>query len=177
MKNLIIAILLLALLAGCAKDTDDNWGGPVIPASITGIEVVNIDNAGEFPAITAAAVKKEAYMIGVRWITDNKPTEGDDKFITDPIREGQYPYYYGSASSGYTKAILCLTDFRAGIPAGTYVSKFFKEIDRNYLPADVDEGFVLLEAPAPGVHAFRVEYYGGDGELKFFHETTPIEFF
>ena len=70
---------------------------------------------------------------------------------------------------------MCNTQFNANIPAGKYVSKFFKEIDRNYLPEDVNEGFVLLVAPEPGLHSFRVEYYER-GILKFFHDTPLIKF-
>jgi hypothetical protein len=76
----------------------------------------------------------------------------------------------------YKKAIVCNTDFSASIPAGSYVSKFFKEIDRKYLPADVDEGFVLLVAPAAGEHSFRIAYYEGS-VLKFFHDTPTINFY
>lgn len=173
-KTLVTALFATILVWGCSKEDDSgSWTEPVIPVTLTGIEAVNIDNAGEFPATTAAPVKKEAYMVGVRWFTDNLPTD-DDKFITDPIWNGEYTY--NSTARDYEKAIMCLTPFNATIPAGTYVSKFFKEIDRQYLPAGIDEGFVLLVAPEPGVHRFRVEYYL-DGELKFSHETTPVELF
>jgi len=171
MKKLILFTALVIIIAGCAED--HGWDEPVIPVTLKGIETVNIDNSGEFPAITNSFVKKEAYMLGVKWIADDTPTDGD-KFITGSIRKGEQTY--NSIAGKYSKAIMCLTPFRSDIPAETYVSKFFKEIDRNYLPANVNEGFVLLVAPDAGKHAFRVEYYDGD-KLVFSHDTSLIEFF
>ena len=113
-------------------------------------------------------------MVGIRWITDNAPSGDDGKFITGPIQKNDRPY--SSLGNKYLKAIKCNTQFNANIPADTYVSKFFKELDRNYLPSDIDEGFVLLVAPSPGEHSFRVEYYEGKN-LVFFHDTPLINFF
>ena len=173
MKKMIIFVAFAVMAAGCAKGDGDWAGEPVIPVDLVGIETVNVDNSGEFPIQTNEPVKKEAYMVGIKWVTDNTPTEAD-KFITGPIPEGYRPY--SSVADNYSKAVMCLTQFNEKIAAGTYVSKFFKELDRAYLPAEVDEGFVLLVAPDPGQHSFRVEYYKG-GELKFYHDTPTIEFF
>ncbi|GHV58903.1 hypothetical protein FACS1894182_12160 [Bacteroidia bacterium] len=153
---------------------DNDWTGPVIPVSLKGIEAINIDNSGEKPVVSNLPVKKEAYMVGIKWITDNVPVDEEDKFITGPIERGNQRY--SSVADNYSKAIKCNTPFNSDIPAGKYVSKFFKEINRNYLPVDVDEGFVLLVAPDPGEHSFRVEYYQGN-ELKFFYDTPLIQFF
>ncbi len=170
--SVVVLAVAAAVAAGCSKG--DDWGGEfVIPVTLKGIEAVNIDNSGEFPAVSASPIKKEAYMLGVKWIVDNTPT-GDDKFITGPIEEGEQTY--DAIADNYQKAIKCLTRFNADIPAGTYVSKFFKEMSRDYLPADVNEGFVLLVAPDAGEHSFRVEYYYG-GVLEFYYDTPLIEFF
>jgi hypothetical protein len=171
MKNLIRVILLAAVAAGCS--VNDGLDEPVIPVSLKGIEAVNIDNSGAFPVISNSPVKKEAYMVGIKWITDNTPTDGD-KFITGSIQQGEH--IYGSVADNYLKAIKCNDQFNSNIPAGKYVSAFFKEIDRKYLPADINEGFVLLVAPDPGEHSFRVEYYIGD-DLQFFYDTQPINFY
>ncbi len=173
MKKLLTLIVLALTVFGCSKDDGFGDGAHVIPVSLKGIEAVNIDNSGEFPEIIRSSVKKESYMLGIKWIVDNTPTE-DDKFITGPIREGEQTY--NSVARNYSKAIMCLSQFREDIPAGTYVSKFFKEVNRDYLPADVDEGFVLLVAPESGEHSFRVEYYDGE-RLEFSYDTPTIEFF
>jgi hypothetical protein len=76
-------------------------------------------------------------MVGIKWIADNVPTDEDDKFITGPIQEGEQRY--SSIADNYQKAIKCNTQFNSDIPAGKYVSKFFKEINRNYVPVDVDD--------------------------------------
>ena len=176
MKHLLLLFLLAAVVAGCKKDAMDGWNGPVIPVSLVDIEAVNIDNSGEFPAISASPIKKEAYMIGICWITEHTPSDDDHIFITGPIQKGAR--LYSSLSDPYRKAVKCNTPFNAGIPAGKYISDFFKEIDRNYLPAGIDEGFVLLVAPDPGEHSFRIEYYEADGTtLAFFHDTPIIHFY
>lgn len=172
MRKLIAISIFALIISGCSKDND--WGDPVIPVTLKGIEAVNVDNSGEFPAASPLSVKKEAYMVGVKWIVDNIPSDDDDKFITGPIYQGEQRNEY--IADSYSKAIKCLTQFNADIPAGKYVSKYFKEIDRNYLPADINEGFALLVAPDPGEHSFRVEYYVGE-ELRFFYDTPLIEFF
>jgi hypothetical protein len=179
MKNFLIsAFIAVAAVAitGCSSGYDP-WTEPVIPVTLRGIEAVNIDNAGQFPQITVQPIKKDAYMLGIRWVVDNIPTE-NDVFITGPIREGEQTF--GTVADGYQKAIKCLTPFSDGIPAGTYVSKFFKEIGRNYLPRGINEGFVLLVAPDAGTHSFRVEYHEvkqGKTTLKFYYDTPPVEFF
>ncbi len=174
MKKIFLLSVLVALLTSCYKDHDP-WFDPVTPVDLIGIQAVNVDNSGEFPiVISDSSVKKEAYMIGVKWQTAQTPNDDDDIFITDPIQKGEQ--MYSSLGSYYSKAIKCNTAFNSTIPAGKYVSKFFKEMDFKYLPADVDEGFVLLTAPAPGVHSFRVEYYEGN-RLKFYYDTPEINFY
>ena len=172
MRNLLLLALFAVIMAGCA--VNDGWNDPVIPVSLKGIEAVNIDNSGEKPVVSNSPIKKEAYMVGIKWITDNIPSDDDDKFITGPIEKGKQTY--SSVADGYQKAIKCNTQFNSDIPAGKYVSKFFKEINRNYLPVDINEGFVLLVAPDPGEHSFRVEYYIGN-ELKYFYDTSLINFY
>ena len=173
MKKIFYLFAFAVAAAGCSKDDNDPWHDDVIPVSMVGIEAVNIDNSGEYPELSNLPVRKEAYMVGVKWITEHTVSD-DDKFITGIIKEGTQTY--NSLSDKYKKAIKCNTDFSASIPAGSYVSKFFKEIDRKYLPADVDEGFVLLVAPIAGEHSFRVEYYEGQ-TLKFSHDTPTINFY
>jgi len=176
MKNYILTfsvLILCAAMAGCDDSKSETWNDPVIPVELKGIEAVNIDNSGELPVLSNSLIKKEAYMLGIKWITNNVPSDDDDKFITGAIKKGERTY--SSLSDRYLKAIKCNDQFNANIPAGKYVSKFFKEIDRKYLPVDIDEGFVLLVAPDPGEHSFRVEYYEGDN-LKFFYDTLPVKF-
>jgi len=173
MKKLLFLFIPFAIaIMGCQKEAL-NVFEPVIPVSLVDIEAVNIDNSGEFPTVSASSIKKEAYMVGIRWVTDYVIGD-DDKFITGAIRKGQQTY--SSLGNKYSKAIKCNNQFNANIPAGTYVSKFFKEIDKDYLPADINEGFVLLVAPDPGEHSFRVEYYEGN-TLRFFHDTPIINFY
>jgi len=170
MKKYLLWTTFALAAVGCKRDS---WYDSVIPVSLVGIEAVNIDNSGEFPFVSASPIRKEAFMIGIKWITDHVITD-DDKFITGPIQRGEQTYE--SLADKYSKAVKANTPFNSSIPAGTYVSRFFKEINRNYLPADIDEGFVLLVAPDPGEHSFRVEYWQGN-TLVFYYDTQPINFF
>jgi hypothetical protein len=171
MKRIILYAVSAIVVAGCSKEKEPGMDS-VIPVSLVGIEAVNIDNSGEFPRITVSSVPKDAYMIGIKWVTNYVVTT-NDKFITGPIQRGDQ--VYGSWASRYQRAIKCNTDFGYGIEAGEYVSKFFKEINSNYLPMGIDEGFVLLAPPDPGEHSFRVEFYEGT-VLKFYYDTQPIIF-
>ena len=68
MKKIFLFITFVAVIAGCKKE--NSWSDSVIPVSLVDIEVVNIDNSGEFPVASASSIKKEAYMVGIKWITD-----------------------------------------------------------------------------------------------------------
>ncbi|MDR2907740.1 MAG: hypothetical protein LBU91_07120 [Bacteroidales bacterium] len=182
MKHLTLLLALVGILASCAKDSKDrdSWNDSVVPVDLTSIEAVNIDNSGEFPVAASTEINKNAYMLGVKWVTKLTPSTGDDKFVTDPIRKGEDTYE--SLGYGFSYAIKCNTQFSTDIPAGSYVSKFFKKVDSKYVPNDIDEGFVLLTAPDPGPHSFTIEYYedanyGGGKILKHSKSTPTINFY
>jgi hypothetical protein len=100
MKKLFLFFALAIAIAGCSKN--DTWNEPVIPVSLVGIEAVNIDNSGEFPIVSSSPIKKEAYMVGIKWITDNTPSSADDKFITGSVPKGENTY--SGLSNSYSKA-------------------------------------------------------------------------
>ncbi len=156
------------LLAGCAaEDMADSI--PVIPVHIVGIEAVNIDNAGRYPSVTDQAIKKEAYMLGIKWLTDDADPDGS-QYVTPGVTGSGGGYYYeASLSAGYQKRIYSVGAFNASNPAGSNVSQYFKQID--YLPDNVDEGLVLLVSPDPGEHSFRVVFYQNNAEA--FECVTP----
>jgi hypothetical protein len=167
-KIFLAALLLCA--AGCSNDSRD-WGyEEVIPVYLAGIESVNVDNAGQHPVITNEPVKKEAYMIGVRWVTDNSDPGGNQS-ITGPVEVGKS--LYRDIANGYTRRIYCNTVFNSRNPAGANVSQYFKEV--SYLPAGINEGFVLLSAPDPGEHSFKVVFTKGSD--KFEYDTKPIHLY
>ena len=169
LKNLFFAVFLL-YVAGCKDADPDYWDDPVIPVYLAGIESVNINNAGKHPFTTTEPVRKEAYMIGVRWVTDNSDPDGNQS-ITGPIVAGSYNYR--NIADSYTKRIYCNTVFNSRNPAGANVSQYFKGI--TYLPAGIDEGFVLLVAPDPGDHSFKVVFTKGNE--RFEYDTKPINLY
>ena len=170
--NKIFFAALLLCVVGCKKD--DGWPGsdiPVIPEYLAGIETVNVNNAGQHPFTTTEPIKKEAYMIGVRWITDNSDPDGDQA-ITGPIKINNQ--HYKNMADNFTKRIYCNTVFNSRNPEGANVSQYFKAI--TYLPAGIDEGFVLLVAPDPGEHSFKVVYTNNKGD-RFEYDTELIKLY
>lgn len=168
---LLSAAALSALMWGCSVGNMDDVI-PVIPVYLDGIEAVNVDNSGEYPFVTLGPVKKEAYMIGIVWVTDDSNPTGDQT-ITPPISAGDRRGRSEGLSDYYEKRIYCLTDFNGRNPAGSNVSQYFKEV--TYLPAGVNEGFVLLVSPDPGDHSFRVVFTGSGNTFEY--TTEPIRFF
>ena len=168
-KIFVAAFLLCA--AGCSKSNPDYLDDPVIPVYLAGIESVNVNNEGHYPFTTTEPVKKEAYMIGVRWVTDNSDPDGDQS-ITGPVEAGSNRYQ--NIADNYTKRIYCNTVFNSRNPAGANVSQYFKEI--TYLPAGVNEGFVLLMAPDPGDHSFKVVYTNKNGD-RYEYDTELIKLY
>jgi len=169
MKKIFYAAFLLCAV-GCSKDW---WNSdePLIPVHLVGIESVNVNNEGRYPFTTTEPVKKEAYMIGVRWITDNADPDGNQS-ITGPIEAGSG--LYQNVAKNYTKRIYCNTVFNSRNPAGANVSQYFKEV--KYLPAGINEGFVLLVAPDPGDHSFKVVYTKNTGE-RYEYDTELIRLY
>lgn len=170
MKKLFF-LLLTVCLSGCTKE-DANDQIPVIPVHLDGIEAVNVDNSGEFPFVALESVPKEAYMIGVRWETDDSEPAGDQT-ITPPITTWDPTGRSEGLSDYFEKRIYCVTAFNQRNPAGSNVSQYFKQV--AYLPAGIDEGFVLLVAPDPGEHSFRVVYKGSGNTFEY--TTQPIRFY
>ena len=170
MKNLFFVTLLL-YVSGCHEADPDYWNDPVIPVYLAGVESVNINNAGQYPFVTAEPVRKEAYMIGVRWVTDNSDPDGDQS-ITGPVAAGTHRYQ--NITNNYTRRIYCNTVFNSRNPAGANVSQYFKEV--TYLPEGINEGFVLLVAPEPGDHSFKVVYTNSIGE-SYAYDTELINLY
>ena len=170
----IFLVVFLLYAAGCKEDEKD-WpysDDEVIPVYLAGIESVNINNEGQYPFTTAEPVKKEAYMIGVRWITDNSDPDGNQS-ITGPVEAGKYRYQ-NIADNIINKRIYCNTVFNSRNPAGANVSQYFKAV--KYLPSGIDEGFVLLVTPDPGDHSFKVVYSNKNGN-NYEYDTELIKLY
>ena len=170
MKILLSAILIY-LVVGCSEERTV-WEDPLIPVNLTGIESVNINNEGRYPFSTIEPVKKEAFMIGVRWITDHADPDGDQA-ITGPIEVGTYSYK--NIANNYTKRIYCNTVFNGSNPRGANVSQYFKKV--TYLPSGINEGFVLLVAPEPGEHSFKVVYTKNSSGESYEYDTELIKLY
>ncbi|GHU98650.1 hypothetical protein FACS1894159_01450 [Bacteroidia bacterium] len=155
------------MLAACAKESSD-WteAAPLVPVSLAGIEAVNIDNQGASPVVSAEPIRKEAYMIGIKWTTDDSDPFGNQSISA--AFGSSSGYTPGDVAKNFTKRIYTIEQFNAKNPAGANVSQYFKAI--KYLPEQIDEGFVLLVAPDPGPHTFRVVYSFNSASFEY---TTP----
>jgi hypothetical protein len=156
---------------GCSKDMRD-WDDPVIPVHLNGIEIVNINNEGQYPFTTTEPVKKEAFMIGVRWISDNSDPDGDQA-ITGTVDAGTNRYQ--NIAGNFTKRVYCNTVFNSRNPEGANVSQYFKQV--TCLPAGINEGFVLLVAPNPGNHSFKVVYTNNSSGESHEYDTELIKLY
>ena len=162
---------LLLCVAGCSTGSD-YWEEPLIPVYLAGIESVNINNEGRYPFTTIEPIKKEAYMIGIRWITDNSDPYGDQE-ITGPVKVGGHRYL--NIADNFTKRIYCNTVFNSRNPEGANVSQYFKKT--TYLPSGIDEGFVLLVAPDQGFHSFKVVYTNNSSGERLEYDTELIKIY
>jgi len=169
MKKLYCFAASLFLLAGCSLDNSNWYDDPVVPVSLAGIETVNIDNSGAEPFPTDDPIRKEAFMIGINWITDDSNPSGNQS-ITPPYSHKDYPS--ASIASSFTKRIYSVDRFNANNPAGANVSQYFKQV--SYLPDGIDEGFVLLKAPDPGPHTFKVVYISGTKNYECTTATVQL---
>ncbi len=151
MKRLPYYILAIIFLLNSAMSCDDELE-PVY-FKLTGIGAYNINNEGEFPFVTEKAVKKEAYMIGIKWIAD-----GNDNL-----------YRFEIQGSPEIK-IFCNADFDEQHAAGSDITSYFKPA--RYLPEKISEGLALLKVPAPGKYSFKVKVFLDDGD--YFEYDTPL---
>ena len=168
--NLLFAAILLCVM-GCSKE-ERSGEDPVIPVYLAGIESLNVNNEGKEPFTTIDPVKKEAYMIGIRWITDNSDPDGNQA-ITGSIQAGTNRYH--NIADNYTKRIYCNTVFSSRNPAGANVSQYFKAV--TYLPPNINEGFVLLVVPNPGEHSFKVVYTNNSSGESYEYDTELIKLY
>ncbi len=170
MKNYLKLIAATALLGviGCSKADEYMTDLPVIPVLLSDIEAVNVNNEGQHPFVTSESVHKEAFMIGIKWVTDDANPGGGQTVGEGLPRDWKMNCY--TLSSGFSKQIFSVGAFNAQNPAGSNISQYFERV--KYLPTGVDEGFALLKAPDPGQHSFRVVYTGPSNQV--FEFTTPL---
>jgi hypothetical protein len=137
--------------------------------SLLGLVAVNLNNEGENPTYTEDSIKKEAFVIGLIYMTDgNKPSDTPIYFDNVPYESYINPKY---------EKIVCLTDFNDEYPAGFDVTNLFirYENTKNKI-SGIDALFVLTAVPSPGIHSFRISRTLDDGsEVRT--ETKPIKLY
>ena len=147
LKFLAVSFIFLSMAMHCEDGLEYVY--------IKGIEACNINNEGGAPFVTIDPIKKEAFMIGIKWFTEDRYDYEASNIKLMNISE---------------KKIFCTNNFDADHPSGSDVSGYFKKA--KYTPSSIDEGFVLLTAPKPGEYSFQIIFYGKDGST--FEYNTPL---
>lgn len=151
LKFIAVTFIWLSIAMTC--DYDDS-----MQIRIDGIESFNINNEGKSPFVTDSAVKREAFLIGIKWITKDRY---EDSYNTKLINIKQ-------------KRIFCNTDFDENHPAGSDVSNYFKKA--RYTPYEIDEGFVLTTIPQPDIYSFKIVFICND-DIIFEYDTLPVNLY
>lgn len=151
---ILSAIFILNVAMKC-----EGWDDIEPPTvDISRVDIANVDNAGEKPFISSEPIKKEAYMLGVKYIGDT-----DDEVS-----------YYAFKENVRSEKIFCNTDFDAEHPAGSDVTRFFKKT--SYTPQGLDYAFLLRKVPQAGTYSFKI--VSQISECKIFEASTePVELY
>ncbi|MBK5719632.1 DUF5034 domain-containing protein [Dysgonomonas sp. Marseille-P4677] len=154
--RLIISLLLsVILILNTAMKCDEDYSDP-INVNLIGLEIYNVNNEGQYPIISDEPIKKEAYMIGVKQLTD-----------------GDEPRYYQLVEQIETKTISCDIDIDHEHPAGSDITDFF--IRTSYKPHDLTYSYVLRKEIPAGTYSFKVIVTTAN--QVFESQTTPIDLY
>ncbi|SBV97832.1 DUF5034 domain-containing protein [uncultured Dysgonomonas sp.] len=142
MKLKISLYLLISFLflLNTAMSCDEKEGGEPKAVTIKAIELYNINNEGQGPVISDEPIKKEAYMIGIRYlIEENEETTGLYYRVSDNIKSEQ---------------IVSNVDIGEEYPAGSDISGLFTKT--SYTSILLDNAFVLKKSIPAGTYSFKV---------------------
>lgn len=149
---LIVTIFLINVATTCEKEED-----PVY-VNLVGINVSNVNNEGKYPTISDERVKKEAYMIGVKYVTDAKNPK----------------YNYAIKDSIESIKILSNSNIDTEHPAGSDLTNYF--IKTTYAPDGINYSLLLKKSISPGVYSFRIILSCTNGKT-FDESTNSIELY
>lgn len=154
--KLILPLVLIFCLFSATTCDDPPFEPSVI--ELKGIELNHYDNSMEKMFRSDKPIKKEAYVIGVKYVIkklDNSNKNNYSRFPTN-IKK---------------RKIYTLNDFDKNHPKGSDVSNFFTTWS-NPNTTDADVILVLNKIPLPGAYAFKIEYECTDATI--IQETTPV---
>lgn len=168
MKTKLCGLLIVLYFLLTATTCEDfSYESDYANVKLVGIELANLDNTGEFPVIAENSVKKEAYIIGIKYrvVTEIEPL--DTVYYNRSIH-----YNKNLIFNQYRDQIqiYCNTDFNTDHPAGSNITKLFT-ISEKY---EYDKLLILRRAPQSGIHSFHMHY--NLDSTKIIADTKPIKF-
>lgn len=166
MKRLFYFLLTVIFFLCTAMSCEEEY---ITPMSLVDIELVNIDNSGENMVESDEAIRKEAYVIGLRYlVSDNfKYSDGEPHFIHNAGLDENI--YIDNINSN--PKIYCLSDFDSEHLAGSDITEFFTFYTNN----DSNQNMLLIlrKAPHAGSHSFKVEFECTNDTIVS-KNTTPV---
>lgn len=150
-----ICVVCIFVLCTATRCEEDDGEYTAMDVDLVEIELFNIDNSGRGPVLAKDSVKKEAYVVGVRYkVVD---TQNADDTI----------HYYNENKVNYDKEVIVNTDlipriftntdFDEDHPAGSDVTDLFLSTDWH-TGQSYDRMLILRKAPEAGIHSFKVSY-------------------
>lgn len=137
-------------------------------ALLVGMDVCNLDNADVNMTISDRPIKKEAYVIGVKYRLKVEGSEElqyfDPNLVDAPI----------IANVKDNPLIYCNNDFNEEYPAGSDITKFFTFGSRDDMGLNLI--LVLKKAPAVGSHSFKIRFLCTDNTVVE-QNTSPVNLY
>ncbi|NDW17480.1 DUF5034 domain-containing protein [Dysgonomonas sp. 216] len=119
---------------------------------LIGVELVNINNEGKEMLISDDPIKKEAYVIGIKYIA-SEAVDKDSIGNSFYVKHSNFIYF---ANAYPEPRIYCNNDFDEDYPAGSDISHLFWFSTKDILNQNLL--LILKKAPQKGIHSFKVVF-------------------
>ncbi|HCO67825.1 MAG TPA: hypothetical protein DIT04_08755 [Dysgonomonas sp.] len=144
-------LCLLISFMFCATSCPDD----LLYVQLVDIELYNLDFSGEKMTESSEPIKKEAYVIGIKYLVKHDYEGfGDKTWYYHPDKE------YGNSeiitNIKRNPTVLTLSDFNEDYPAGSDISHLFTYGRSDYYE-EMSLLLVLNAVPDPGIHSFKVK--------------------
>lgn len=149
------SVVLFLLFILCAATMCEYAGeeGKAYNIYLVGAEAHNLDNSGEYPVKSNDSIRKEAFVIGIRYKVVKETN------LTDTLIDIRYRHDRSLKSVKLN--VFCNEPFN-NFPKGTNVTSLFSVYDNN---RDYDKLLVLRTTPQAGEYSFDIECTPDSGEV------------
>ena len=165
LKYYLFLSSIFFIFAGTSCPTDS-------PVDLVDIELTHFDYSGEKMIESEDPIKKEAYVLGVRYLVKYAHSTSDTKpqYYNPESNYGDTEYienYDGTPSP----KIYCNTDLGDSYPAGSDITHLFSIGTHNDVKMDLI--LVLKDAPPAGTYSFKVRFYCKNNTIAG-KDSTPV---